>query len=153
VYAAHTRDFRDTVARRRAERTRLAELTLPTEFAGRMEIAKAGDEKPADGDVLTGIAASPGTVRGRVRTMTSPEDDLAEGEVLVTSVTDTGWTPFFGVAAAVVTEFGGLMSHASIVAREFGIPAVVGLNGACVRLTDGQLVEVDGSAGTVTVVG
>jgi phosphohistidine swiveling domain-containing protein len=83
--------------------------------------------------------------------MRSPDDDLDEGDVLVTSVTDTGWTPFFGVAAAVVTEHGGLMSHASIVAREFGIPAVVGLNGACSRLTDGQLVEVDGVAGTVTV--
>jgi nucleoside-diphosphate-sugar epimerase/phosphohistidine swiveling domain-containing protein len=151
VYAANARDFRDLVARRRAERLRLAALEVPTEFTGRIEIVAAAPASSAVGAVLAGIPASPGAVRGRVRRMRSPDDDLDEGDVLVTSVTDTGWTPFFGVAAAVVTEHGGLMSHASIVAREFGIPAVVGLNGACSRLTDGQLVEVDGVAGTVTV--
>lgn len=150
LHAANARDFRDAVARRRAERLRLAELTLATEFSGRIQILDAAAGAATE-TVLTGIPASPGTVRGRVRRMKLPEDDIDEGDVLVTSVTDTGWTPFFGVAAAVVTEFGGLMSHASIVAREFGIPAVVGLNGACARLRDGQLVEVDGMAGTVTV--
>ncbi len=84
--------------------------------------------------------------------MRTADDELEPGEILVTSVTDTGWTPFFGVAAAVVTDIGGLMSHASIVAREFGIPAVVGATGATERLRDGQLVEVDGTAGTITVV-
>ena len=66
-------------------------------------------------------------------------------------VTDTGWTPFFGAAAAVVTDIGGSMSHASIVAREFGIPAVVGTKHASRFLTDGQLVEVNGATGVVTV--
>ena len=81
----------------------------------------------------------------------SPDDELEPGEILVARVTDTGWTPFFGTAAAVVTDIGGSMSHATIVAREFGIPAVVGTKCGSQVLTDGQLVEVNGATGVVTV--
>jgi phosphoenolpyruvate synthase/pyruvate phosphate dikinase len=84
--------------------------------------------------------------------MCSPEDELASGDILLATATDTGWTPFFAVAAAVVTDIGGMMSHAAIVAREFGIPAVVGADGACATLQDGQVVEIDGTTGTITVI-
>ncbi len=84
--------------------------------------------------------------------MSSPDEDLEPGEVLVARVTDKGWTPFFGTAAAVVTDIGGSMSHASIVAREFGIPAVVGTENASQVLSDGQLVEVNGKTGRVTLI-
>jgi phosphoenolpyruvate synthase/pyruvate phosphate dikinase len=77
---------------------------------------------------------SSGIVRGRVRIMVDAGDDLEPGEVLVANATDTGWTPFFGCAAAVVTNVGGVMSHAAIVAREFGIPAVVNTVDATRRL-------------------
>jgi phosphoenolpyruvate synthase/pyruvate phosphate dikinase len=90
--------------------------------------------------------------RGTVRILSHPDDDFEPGEVLVANVTDTGWTPFFGCAAAIVTNVGGPMSHAAIVAREFGIPAVVNTMTATQRLRNGQLVEVDGTAGTVRII-
>jgi phosphoenolpyruvate synthase/pyruvate phosphate dikinase len=100
---------------------------------------------------ISGVPAVSGVAVGRVRVLRSPDDELEPGEVLVARVTDTGWTPFFGTAAAVVTDIGGSMSHASIVAREFGIPAVVGTKHGSQVLTDGQLVEVNGATGVVTV--
>jgi pyruvate,water dikinase len=68
----------------------------------------------------------------------------------VCRTTDPAWTPLFRLAAAVVTETGGVLSHAAIVAREFGIPAVVGADEAMTRLTDGALVTIDGTVGTIT---
>ncbi|MCX2930631.1 NAD-dependent epimerase/dehydratase family protein [Mycobacterium sp. CVI_P3] len=143
-------DSRDLVVRRRAERTRLAELEFPVHFT-QPWMPDDGETATANG-VVTGQAASPGVARGVVRILSHPDDDFEPGEVLVANVTDTGWTPFFGCAAAIVTNIGGPMSHAAIVAREFGIPAVVNTMTATSRLKNGQLVEVDGSAGTVRVV-
>lgn len=101
-----------------------------------------------------GVPAGPGTARGRVRVLRSI-DDLAwflPGEVLVCRATSPAWTPALARAAAVVTEVGGLLSHAAIVARELGVPAVTGVPGAH-DLPGGALVSVDGSAGTVRLVG
>jgi phosphohistidine swiveling domain-containing protein len=138
------------VARRRAERERLAGMDLPLRFTQPMTLATTADGlgSPA---VITGMPAVSGIVVGRVRVMRSPDDEMEPGEVLVTRVTDTGWTPFFATAAAIVTDVGGAMSHAAIVAREFGIPAVVGTEDASRVLADGQLVEVNGTTGVVTV--
>ncbi|MFJ6673543.1 PEP-utilizing enzyme [Actinosynnema sp. NPDC091369] len=77
--------------------------------------------------------------------------DLAPGEILVTTVTNIGWTPLFPRAAAVVTDVGAPLSHAAIVARELGIPAVVGCGNATTRITTGDRLRVDGGRGTVTV--
>jgi nucleoside-diphosphate-sugar epimerase/phosphohistidine swiveling domain-containing protein len=138
------------VTRRRAERERLAKLDYPVHFT--QPWTPEPSVGAADSDLITGQAVSAGVVRGRVRIMVHADDDLNPGEVLVANVTDTGWTPFFGCAAAVVTNVGGPMSHAAIVAREFGIPAVVNVVMATQRLKDGQLVEVDGTAGTVRII-
>lgn len=81
--------------------------------------------------------------------MRDPDDDIEPGDVLVATVTDVGWTALFGGVGAVVTDVGGLHSHAAIIAREFGIPCVVGTERATLDLTDGQMIEVDGSSGTV----
>ena len=83
----------------------------------------------------------------------TPEDaaQLRDGEILVTTVTNIGWTPVFPRAAAVVTDVGAPLSHAAIVARELGIPAVVGCGNATMRLHSGDRVRVDGSNGTVEV--
>ncbi|MEA2290392.1 MAG: rifampicin phosphotransferase, partial [Solirubrobacteraceae bacterium] len=78
---------------------------------------------------------------------------LAPGEVLVAETTAPPWTPLFAVACAVVTETGGILSHSAVVAREYGIPAVVGAGTATSAIRDGDVVEVDGDAGTVRVVG
>jgi pyruvate,water dikinase len=105
------------------------------------------------GDVLEGKAGCSGVARGRVRVVLDPDAaaDLMPGEVLVAPITDPAWTPLFLPAAAVVVNVGALMSHAVIVSREFGIPCVPSVEDATTKLSDGMLVEVDGTAGTVTV--
>ncbi len=105
-------------------------------------------------DSLTGLPASPGRARGPVRVLSAPADAGAflPGEVLVVSAADVGWAPLFLSAAAIVAELGGPLSHASIVAREYGVPAVVNASGATRVLRTGDVVEVDGTAGTVVVV-
>ncbi len=107
--------------------------------------------KPCSGKKLKGVAASPGTVRGKVRMIHSEHefDRLRKGEVLVSPYTNPAWTPLFSVAAAVITETGGAASHAAIVAREYGIPAVMAIPGATQILIDGQDVLVDGGKGLV----
>ncbi|MFC4113093.1 PEP/pyruvate-binding domain-containing protein [Nonomuraea zeae] len=102
-------------------------------------------------DVVTGFAGAPGVVEGVARVISGPEDGdrLKPGEILVTTLTNVGWTPMFPRAAAVVTDMGAPLSHASIVARELGIPAVVGTGNATMRLHDGDRIRVDGERGTV----
>jgi phosphohistidine swiveling domain-containing protein len=101
--------------------------------------------------VLVGEPASPGRATGRVRIVHGPEDfrSFRDGEVFVARLTAPAWTPLFGRAAAVVTDGGTLAAHASLVAREYGIPAVVGTSEATRRLHNGQVVIVDGGAGVV----
>ena len=105
------------------------------------------------GDVLTGASGCQGVARGRARVVMDPADavDLEPGEVLVAPITDPAWTPLFLPSAAVVVNVGALMSHAVIVSRELGIPCVVSVEEATSRIPDGALVEVDGTAGTVTI--
>jgi rifampicin phosphotransferase len=103
---------------------------------------------------IRGFPGAAGVVEGRVRVLSSAEEgaQLEPGEILVTTVTNVGWTPLFPRAAAVVTDVGAPLSHAAIVARELGIPAVVGCGNATMRLHTGDVVRVDGSHGTVDVV-
>lgn len=98
----------------------------------------------------TGVGASPGVATGPVRVVHGVTDfsRVRPGDVLVCRTTDPAWTPLLDVVAAVVTEVGGILSHAAIVARERGVPAVVGLEGARQQFHDGQLLTVDGTAGT-----
>ncbi|MFC4531260.1 PEP/pyruvate-binding domain-containing protein [Sphaerisporangium dianthi] len=107
---------------------------------------------PAD-EAVTGFPGASGVVEGRVRVISGVEEGetLRPGEILVTTVTNVGWTPLFPRAAAVVTDVGAPLSHAAIVARELGIPAVVGCGNATTRLRTGDLVRVDGRHGTVEV--
>jgi len=106
---------------------------------------------PPAGTAVRGFPGSAGVVEGVVRVLTDPDraDALQPGEVLVTTVTNVGWTPYFPRAAAVVTDVGAPLSHAAIVARELGIPAVVGCGNATMVLRSGDRVRVDGAAGTV----
>jgi len=105
------------------------------------------------GDVLKGIATSPGYVTGRARVIHSANEfaQMRQGEILVARITTPAWTPLFALAAGVVTDVGGPLSHSSIVAREYHIPAVLGTGVATERLHTGQNVTVDGDAGTVTL--
>lgn len=105
--------------------------------------------------LLTGVAASRGTVTGVARVVLSPADAgrLLPGEILVTRATDPGWTPVFSVIGGAVLEIGGLLSHGAIVAREYGLPAVVNVPQATRRIADGDRVTVDGTTGRVQVLG
>jgi phosphohistidine swiveling domain-containing protein len=104
-------------------------------------------------DTITGFPGAAGMVEGIARVLRTPEDaaQLGDGEILVTTVTNIGWTPIFPRAAAVVTDVGAPLSHAAIVARELGIPAVIGCGNATMLLHSGDRVRVDGSRGTVEV--
>ncbi|MEV1174938.1 PEP/pyruvate-binding domain-containing protein [Nonomuraea sp. NPDC049784] len=106
-------------------------------------------------DTVKGFPGAPGIVEGIARVISGPEegDRLKPGEILVTTLTNVGWTPMFPRAAAVVTDMGAPLSHASIVARELGIPAVVGTGNATMRLRDGDRIRVDGERGTVELLG
>jgi pyruvate,water dikinase len=103
------------------------------------------------GERLRGVAASTGLARGPARLVSNDGDfdKMRAGDVLVCRSSTLSWVPLFTMAAAVVTEIGGSLSHAAVVAREFGVPAVVAVDGALSTLTDGEPLEVDGSAGIV----
>ena len=109
----------------------------------------------ADGDDggVSGMAASPGTAEGPARLVFSPDDigDIEDGEILVAPITAPSWAPVFPKIRACVTDIGGMMSHAAIVCREYGIPAVTGTGFGTSQIQNGQMIRVDGSTGAVTV--
>lgn len=153
----------ETVATRRQAWKRQRQLSPPlvlgnplgariiARAANAMRVPEASTTPESSHQVLTGMPASPGRATGPVRVVRGPGDfeRFQRGEVLVAQVTAPAWTPLFSLAAAVVTDGGSLAAHASLVAREYGIPAVVAAGNATARLRDGQRVTVDGSAGTV----
>jgi pyruvate,water dikinase len=125
-------------------------LMLPQIRLFGLDLAKL--RKPrADGDRLKGVAASPGRVKAAARVLHGPGDfdQMQVGDVLVAAITTPAWTPLFVRASAVVTDVGGPLSHGSIVAREYGIPAVLGTGAATARIHDGQEITVDGDEGLV----
>ena len=139
------------VAARRAEFEANIELVHP-DFLEADEHVEA-PTVPRGARVYEGLGISPGSIRGRVRILhTFAEmDRLQPGEVLVTRATDPGWTPLFLVASALVLELGSVLSHGAVVAREYGLPAVVNVEGVTRILQDGMEVTVDGDRGRVIV--
>lgn len=133
------------------------QLPLNARYLGMIKtegmIAMRGEQ--ADGDTIRGLGASPGVVTGTAYVLHGPEDfeQMKPGAILVASITTPAWTPLFALAAGVVTDIGGPLSHGSIVAREYGIPAVLGTGVATKRIHSGQTITVDGSAGIVTLDG
>jgi pyruvate,water dikinase len=134
---------------REERRTQVPRLLLSDGEAFYEGVTSSAEESEG---VLAGSPVSPGVVEGRVRVVLDPHAaQLAPGEILVCPGTDPAWTPLFLVAGGLVMEMGGLMTHGSVVAREYGIPAVVGVTRVSERLRTGQRVRVDGTAGRVTV--
>lgn len=113
----------------------------------------AGSEGLLEGNLIKGVPASPGKVTAKACVIHGPEDfdQMRPGDILVAGITTPAWTPLFAMAAAVVTDIGGPLSHGSIVAREYGIPAVLGTGIATNCISSGQLITVDGIAGTVAL--
>jgi phosphohistidine swiveling domain-containing protein len=103
-------------------------------------------------DVITGSPVSPGLVEGLVHVVLDPRGtQLAPGEILVCPGTDPAWTPLFLAAGGLIMEVGGMMTHGSVVAREFGIPAIVGVHEATTRLKNGQRIRLDGTTGKIQI--
>ncbi|HSN97645.1 MAG TPA: PEP-utilizing enzyme [Candidatus Nanopelagicales bacterium] len=166
--AADASHLRALVTERRAEAARFADAKPPTILGVPRPllpmdcaIMRASFKfngnlfgPPSEGSDLQGLPGSGGKVRGRARIVRTLEDaeKLQRGEILVAPFTLPSWTPFFATAAGVVTNIGGMLCHAAVVAREYGIPAVVGTQRGTEALRDGQLIEVDGDVGVVRVV-
>lgn len=147
-------DWKQVTADRRKRRAEYASFDLPQTWDGVPEPLRrnATGESAPDGNILTGLGASHGVVEGVVRLVTDPgEADLDDGEILVCDTSDPSWSALFLVAAAVIVDVGGPLSHGAIVARELGIPAVINTRHAMRTLHDGDMVRVDGGAGVVTV--
>ncbi len=148
--------LREAVAQRQAARTaELRRQQVPRVLVGDGRAFFEGLGRDVDGaGVITGSPVSPGVVESRVRVVHDPAHaELQPGEVMVCPGTDPAWTPLFLTAGGLVTEVGGMMTHGSVVAREYGIPAVVGVHEATTRLQTGQLIRLDGSTGTIALLG
>ncbi len=143
--------YQDLIAERRADRDRWAGVIPPRQIGGD---SPSGATKPARDGVINGNAASAGIATGTARVILTLEDAhrLQRGDILVTYATAPPWTPLFAIAAAIVTDAGGALSHCAIVAREYGIPAVIGAAGATARIADGDTISVDGTAGVVKLI-
>jgi phosphohistidine swiveling domain-containing protein len=160
------RDFlHKRIARRRETRRLAFELPLPEIVdATPNGLVRVSDERwrslgvfpPQSADerstVLAGVGGSPGTATGRARIVHDPNTiDIDDGDILVARGTDSAWTPLFMQASAVVVDIGGVMSHACIAAREVGIPCVIDVKHGTARISEGQRICVDGTAGSVTL--
>jgi pyruvate,water dikinase len=150
-------NFAARIPVRKAEWQSFLKLTPPVmlpEKTGWNKLIHGDEAEKKDGKtILKGIGTSGGTITAPARVLFGPEDfnAMKPGEVLVAVTTTPAWTPLFAMASAVVTDIGGPLSHSSIVAREYGIPAVMAARGATRHIQSGQLVTVDGNAGTVTL--
>lgn len=142
------------IQQRKEEYTRDIERKPPRAFTsqGEVLIARQNVDSLPEG-TLVGIPVSSGVFEGTAKIVLSPDQaDLEEGEILVAPFTDPGWTPLFLSAKALVLEVGGMMTHGAVVAREYGIPAVVGIEGATEKIQTGQRIQVDGNRGFVKVI-
>jgi len=142
-------DLSARIIARKADLVRFRKQRPPT-FLRSDGVPVNTPEVATEPGLLRGAAASPGRIQGPVRVLREPDASaLRPGEILVVPYADPGWTPMFSRAGALVMEVGGTLCHAAVVARELGIPAVVGVRGALALLAPGDLVEVDGDRGTV----
>jgi pyruvate,water dikinase len=148
------RDWRAMIAERRAVRRReLARRQIPRLLLSNGRAFYEGLQAEDDGKgSLVGSPVSPSSVQGRVRVVLDPRNaQLQSGEIMVCPGTDPSWTPLFLTAVGLVMETGGMMTHGAVVAREYGIPAIVGVDRATQRLKTGQLIRIDGSSGRITL--
>ena len=159
AFLADPTSFAERIEERCGRYHELNALTPPPSFTGRMPdptmwtTNASTARRVAVGDELTGIGVSSGRAAGRVRILIDPAEplELCPDEILVAPLTDPAWTPLFLAVSAVVVDVGATLSHAAIVARELGIPAVVSVDDATAMLRDGDEVEVDGDRGVVRV--
>jgi pyruvate,water dikinase len=149
-------DMRGVVDERKADHERWRKVSPPT------SIGKLTSEEPSgrfggkrfpneDEAIVRGTGASAGIVTGPARIVLGPDDfgRVQPGDIIVAPSSNPSWVPLFAIASGLVTNTGGVLSHAAVVAREFDLPAVVGTGDATTRITDGQMLELDGTTGYV----
>ncbi|PSO46466.1 MAG: hypothetical protein BRC24_01845 [Parcubacteria group bacterium SW_4_46_8] len=145
--------YHQRVAKRKQTYAKYADLSPPPHFS-----IQTGEEPPLETEhdppqnTLHGRGCVPGRVRGKVKILHEfylPE--TIDFDILITQRTDPGWTPLLGLISGLIVEEGGILSHASIVSREMGLPTVVGANNASQLLKDGQYIEIDSYTGKVTI--
>ena len=151
------RDLRGLVRERRADHARWRQIQPPAVVGkprtedlppDRFDGQRQASDDP---DTVRGTGASPGVVRGAARVTLAPDDfgRIMPGDIIVCPSSNPSWVPVFAIAGGLVTNTGGVLSHAAVVAREFGLPAVVGTHDGTARIADGRIVEIDGTSGTV----
>lgn len=144
---------RHIICKRKEEYKLFEKLTPPRVITSEGEII-AGKYKQENlpAGAMAGLPVSSGVIEGRARVILSMEDaNLEEGDILVTTFTDPSWTPLFVSIKGLVTEVGGLMTHGAVIAREYGLPAVVGVENATKLIKDGQRIRVHGTEGYVEI--
>jgi len=145
-----------TLVKKAMKRRRL----YPIQCSLRFEEVYCGKPVPIKDDVtldksdFQGTPASPGIVTGKARVIRTVEDanKLQEGEIMVVSLTDVGWTPYYCLASGLITEIGSCLSHGVVVAREYGLPTIVSVKDIMHSIKDGDVITMDGTKGTVTLV-
>ncbi|KJS13303.1 MAG: phosphoenolpyruvate synthase [Peptococcaceae bacterium BRH_c8a] len=141
------------ISKRKDEYQLYEKLTPPRVITSDGEII-AGEYKRENlpAEAIVGLAVSSGVIEGRARVILNMEDaDLEAGDILVTSFTDPSWTPLFVSIKGLVTEVGGLMTHGAVIAREYGLPAVIGVENATKLIKDGQRIRVHGTEGYIEI--
>lgn len=144
---------RQMISKRKDEYKVYEKLTPPRVITSDGEII-AGEYKRENipAEAIVGLSVSSGIIEGRARVILNMEDaDLEDGDILVTAFTDPSWTPLFVSIKGLVTEVGGLMTHGAVIAREYGLPAVVGVENATKRIKDGQRIRVHGTEGYIEI--
>jgi pyruvate,water dikinase len=138
-------------ARRKAN-FRYDQFVKPFEWAAYYHEGRAENEFQIEGTAIRGIGTSPGRVSGRARIVDDPTSvDIKKGDILVAKNTDPGWTPILSIVGGLVMEEGGLLNHCSIVARELGVPSIVGVQGATRRIHEYDQITIDGGMGVITI--
>lgn len=152
--AVHTNRLDYDIIRSRKEEYEVYEkLTPPRIMTSEGEVISGEyDTGNIPKSALAGIPASSGTIEGRARVILKMEEaHIEEGDILVTAFTDPSWTPVFVSIKGLVTEVGGMMTHGSVIAREYGLPAVVGVENATSLIKDGQRIRVNGTEGYIEI--
>lgn len=151
-------DFKSLVKIRREEYARYEEMEVPAERFTTFETVNSGNNfyaemnAPLQGEALAGLGCCPGIVRAKVRLVKHPKEVASlDGDILVTSSTDPGWVTLFPTSSGILVERGSLLSHSAIVSREMGIPCIVGVTGLLKTLKTGDLIEMNGSTGTIKI--
>ena len=146
-------DFGNIIATRRTQRELMLQIEMPDViFSDALEQIGAPVSMDA-AETYTGIGVSAGVATGKTRVLLTPSDVNPSDRdyILVCPSTDPAWTPLFLHAAGLVMERGGMLSHGAVVAREYGVPAVVNIPNATQRIADGQMLQVDGNKGIVSI--